>query len=107
MSTRTREPKPSKSGRTRTDPFEARHETFCIGIVAGLSQLDAYIGAGFKTNGTRIGNNGPTTLMKRLDIQHRIAVLQAFQRIRLNISVNTLDEDLIEIRTRAKAAERF
>lgn len=101
-----RDRKRAKTGESKPFVLQPKHETFCQGIVAGLSQRDAYIGAGWTSQSSASGP-GPHMLLKKPAIQHRIAVLQALQRGRLNITMETLLLELEDERQGAIKAENW
>ena len=82
--------------------WNARYETFCIGVVAGMRHSDAYYAAGFGGLKGR-QTDGPGRLLRRDDIRNRIKQLQAIQALRLNVTIDSL---ILELETARKIAER-
>ena len=81
--------KPSKTGTTKRFELNERHKQFCRNIVAGMSQMAAYLDVGFAHS--RIG---PTRLFRQPEIERYIKRLQERQRIRLNVTLDRLVLDL-------------
>lgn len=80
--------------------LKPKYDQFCIGIAAGMGKAEAYYAAGFKSiRGTRV--EGPARLLKRDDIQARIAQLRAIQAMRLNVTMDSLVLELEEARQAA------
>jgi hypothetical protein len=84
--------KPSSTGKARPFTLTPRHKQFCRNIVAGMSQQLAFRDAGFTGGWT----GGPTAFLRRPAIQQYIELLQAKQRLRLNV---TLDGLALNLRT--------
>jgi hypothetical protein len=82
----------SSTGKARPFTLTQRHKQFCRNIVAGMSQQLAFRDAGFTGGWT----GGPTAFLKRPAIKQYIELLQAKQRIRLNV---TLDGLVLDLRT--------
>jgi hypothetical protein len=84
--------KPSSTGKARPFVLLPRHKQFCRNIVAGMSKTAAFRDAGY--SGKWLG--GPQNLLKRPAIKDYISVLEEKQRIRLNV---TLDSLVLDLRT--------
>jgi hypothetical protein len=84
-----RKKKPSRTGKTKRFELTERHKRFCQNLMAGMSQLSAYVDAGFG----RV-NAGPRILLNRPEVDRYLKRLQERQRIRLNVTLDRLVLDL-------------
>ena len=83
-----------------------RHERFALGITEGLSQGDAYLKAGFKTKLTGKNLRGEASkLANRPDVTARIAELREIQVHSTGVTVDSLVEELEELRRLAVAVK--
>ena len=80
----------AKSSKTSQFKLNERHGRFCRNVMAGMSLKSAWAEAGFSPKYT----GGPTALMKRPEIKARMKVLREAQRIRLNVTMDSLVLDL-------------
>lgn len=67
-----------------------RLERFCRNVVAGMTLKSAYRDAGYSDKFT----GGPHKLSQRAEVKQRIETLREIQRIRLNVTMNSLVLDL-------------
>lgn len=86
----------------KAHPFKLtdRHERFLRNYMAGMPAKHAYLAAGFKPS-----NAGSINLLKRPEIKARLAALRAVQRIRLNVTLDTLVLDLRRAQDLAVASD--
>lgn len=76
----------AKTGRANAFKLTMRHKRFCQNVVAGMSHKAAYAAAGFSTKWT----GATAALMKQPLIKEHIKYLHEIQRIRLNVTVQSL-----------------
>lgn len=80
----------SKTGKAKPFKLLAKHKTFCRHLVNGLGKKAAYVEAGF--SGKNAG--GPAWLLAVREVKDYLAHLRELQRRRLNVTLETLTEDL-------------
>ncbi|TIS60719.1 MAG: Terminase small subunit [Mesorhizobium sp.] len=83
-----------------------RHERFAQGIAKGLSGKAAYVEAGYRSTGNA-AEVGAAKLVRNGKIAARIAELQARQVLRLDVTVESLVEELEIAREGALAARQY
>lgn len=82
----------------------AKRERFCQEYVRDLNATQAYIRAGYSVNGA---GQGGERLLKFVEVQTRIAGIQAKLSQKLEITQEKVLRDLEEIRTLALGADAF
>jgi hypothetical protein len=93
---------PAKTDRIRAFPLNDKHRRFCQNILAGMTHAEAYISAGF-TGKIAAKGFGPNRLFKEPAIQNYFTKLRAEQRLRLDVSINTI---VLELEGQRLGAER-
>ncbi len=79
----------------------ARHETFAQGLAKGLSATDAYAAAGYKGDRKAASN-----LWTNMDIKERVTELQSKAVKKVEITVDSLAQELEEARAIALAEKQ-
>lgn len=77
----------------------AQHERFVLELVAGLSQTDAYLAAGYKTKDTASAAAAASRLMKNDNIRSRLAELnKAVEKATVDDTNLTLSDHMAMLR---------
>lgn len=82
----------------------ARHEVFAQNLASGMSQTQAYIGAGYKEAGA---DQNASRLMTNDKVASRVRELQAVSAVECTITTQQLSEQLELLRVKAEAAGQF
>jgi len=85
----------------------AKQERFVLLILKGEVQSTAYEKAGYGVKSTKVAATNASNLMKKPNIQGRIAELQAALAKKTVISLESITDDLLEIRLKAIAAGSY
>lgn len=88
-------------------PMTARQEKFCLLIVQGETKPTAYEQAGYSVKSKTVAQVQASKLLRMPNIQNRIQGLQGQLQRRTLITLESLTDDLIEIRQAARAAGSF
>jgi phage terminase small subunit len=85
----------------------AKQERFVLLIVKGETQSTAYEKAGYGVKSTKVAATNACNLLKKPNIQGRIAELQASLAQKTVITLESLTEELRDIKAKALAAGSF
>lgn len=85
----------------------AKQERFVLLIVKGETQSTAYEKAGYGVKSTKVAATNASNLMKKPNIQGRIAELQANLAKKTVITLESLTQELLDIKAKAVAAGSF
>lgn len=81
----------------------ARQERFVLLIVKGETQSKAYEKAGYSVKSLKVAATNASNLMKNPNIQGRLAEIQGALAVRTIVSLESLTDDLLDIKAKAMA----
>lgn len=84
-----------------------RQQRFCLLVVEGETQSRAYTLAGYSVKSEKTATENASRLASNAKVRDFIAKLQAKAAVRAEITVESLTQDLVDIRTKAMANLSF